>query len=283
MTIVVPDNYHARKTLEENHITCIKQEQALRQDIRPLRIGFLPTEEQFMVEQINLYRPLGMSIIQSLPVMIDIIRSGNEEIQELLNADNLDGLVIVGSGLVEPEKDFRQKLDRKIVELRGTLPIMGLGYGALWMTELCGIGYQALEIPRIGVWEVTNLASDHPVVGESDDLFCCPQVRRFAPWNDLLEATAADGKFRILCRSEGEPLIWDTDNGQWLMHLGNPEYTSSQMLRFSSHQDHFVGPKKFDPERPLNNWKTHRNDFFTHWLKYCYNYMNSTSQKGWDL
>ena len=280
MTIVVPDNYHARKTLEENHITCIKQEQALRQDIRPLRIGFLPTEEQFMVEQINLYRPLGMSIIQSLPVMIDVIRSGNEEIQELLNADNLDGLVIVGSGLVEPEKDFRQKLDRKIVELRGTLPIMGLGYGALWMTELCGIGYQALEIPRIGVWEVTNLASDHPVVGESDDLFCCPQVRRFAPWNDLLEATAADGKFRILCRSEGEPLIWDTDNGQWLMHLGNPEYTSSQMLRFLSHQDHFVGPKKFDPERPLNNWKTHRNDFFTHWLKYCYNYMNSTSQKG---
>ena len=280
MTIVVPDNYHARKTLEENHITCIKQEQALRQDIRPLRIGFLPTEEQFMVEQINLYRPLGMSIIQSLPVMIDIIRSGNEEIQELLNADNLDGLVIVGSGLVEPEKDFRQKLDRKIVELRGTLPIMGLGYGALWMTELCGIGYQALEIPRIGVWEVTNLASDHPVVGESDDLFCCPQVRRFAPWNDLLEATAADGKFRVLCRSEGEPLIWDTDNGQWLMHLGNPEYTSSQMLRFSSHQDHFVGPKKFDPERPLNNWKTHRNDFFTHWLKYCYNCMNSTSQKG---
>ena len=280
MTIVVPDNYHARKTLEENHITCIKQEQALRQDIRPLRIGFLPTEEQFMVEQINLYRPLGMSIIQSLPVMIDVIRSGNEEIQELLNADNLDGLVIVGSGLVEPEKDFRQKLDRKIVELRGTLPIMGLGYGALWMTELCGIGYQALEIPRIGVWEVRNLASDHPVVGESDDLFCCPQVRRFTPWNDLLEATAADGKFRILCRSEGEPLIWDTDNGQWLMHLGNPEYTSSQMLRLSGNQDHFVGPKKFDPERPLNNWKTHRNDFFTHWLKYCYNYMNSTSQTG---
>ena len=280
MTIVVPDNYHARKTLEENHVTCIKQEQALRQDIRPLRIGFLPTEEQFMVEQINLYRPLGMSIIQSLPVMIDVIRSGNEEIQELLNADNLDGLVIVGSGLVEPEKDFRQKLDRKIVELRGTLPIMGLGYGALWMTELCGIGYQDLEIPRIGVWEVTNFASDHPVVGESDDLFCCPQVRRFAPWNDLLEATAADGKFRVLCRSEGEPLIWDTDNGQWLMHLGNPEYTSSQMLRFLSHQDHFVGPKKFDPERPLNNWKTHRNDFFTHWLKYCYNYMNSTSQTG---
>ena len=280
MTIVVPDNYHARKTLEENHITCIKQEQALRQDIRPLRIGFLPTEEQFMVEQINLYRPLGMSIIQSLPVMIDVIRSGNEEIQELLNADNLDGLVIVGSGLVEPEKDFRQKLDRKIVELRGTLPIMGLGYGALWMTELCGIGYQALEIPRIGVWEVTNLASDHPVVGESDDLFCCPQVRRFAPCNDLLEATAADGKFRVLCRSEGEPLIWDTDNGQWLMHLGNPEYTSSQMLRFADHQDHYVGPKKFDPDRPINNWKTHRNDFFTHWLKYCYNYMNSTSQTG---
>ena len=54
MTIVVPDNYHGRRALEENNITCIKQEQALRQDIRPLRIGFLATEEQSMVEQINL-------------------------------------------------------------------------------------------------------------------------------------------------------------------------------------------------------------------------------------
>jgi len=280
MTIVVPDSYHARRTLEENHITCIKQEQALRQDIRPLRIGFLPTEEQSMVEQINLYRPLGMSIIQSLPVMIDAIHSRDEEIYDLLRADNLDGLVIVGSGLLEPSKDFRQRLDRKIIELRGTFPIMGLGYGALWMTELCGVGYQALEVPKIGVWEVTNQASDHPVAGESDDLFCCPQVRKLAPLNDLLEANAADGKFRILCRSQGEPLIWDTDNGQWLMHLGNPEYTSSQMLRFTSQQDHFVGPEKFDPDRPLNNWKTHRNDFFTHWLKHCYNHMNSTTQTG---
>ncbi|HBM53611.1 MAG TPA: hypothetical protein DDZ97_10990, partial [Deltaproteobacteria bacterium] len=266
MTIVVPDNYHARRTLEENHITCIKQEQALRQDIRPLRIGILTTEEQSMVEQINLYRPLGMSIIQSLPVMIDAIHSRDEEIYDLLRADNLDGLVIVGSGLLEPSKDFRQKLDRKIIELRGTLPIMGLGYGALWMTELCGVGYQALEVSKIGVWEVTNQASDHPVSGESDDLFCCPQVRKLAPLNDLLEEKAAEGKFRILCRSQGEPLIWDTDNGQWLMHLGNPEYTSSQMLRFTCHQDQFVGPEKFDPDWPLNNWKTHRNDFFTHWL-----------------
>ena len=143
MTIVVPDNYHARRTLEEINITCIRQEQALRQDIRPLRIGFLPTEEQSMVEQINLYRPLGMSIIQSLPVMIDAIHSSDGEIHDVLKADNLDGLVIVGSGLVEPSKDFRQRLDRKIIELRGTLPVIGLGFGALWLTEICGVGYQA--------------------------------------------------------------------------------------------------------------------------------------------
>ena len=42
-----------------------------------------------MVEQINLYRPLGMSIIQSLPVMIDAIHSSDEEINDVLRADNL--------------------------------------------------------------------------------------------------------------------------------------------------------------------------------------------------
>jgi homoserine O-succinyltransferase len=278
MTIVVPDNYHARKTLEKNRITCIRQEQALRQDIRPLRIGFLPTEELSLVEQVNLFRPLGMSIIQSLPVMIDGIHSSDEEIQKVLRANNLDGLVIVGSGLVEPRQDFRHRLDPMIIELRGAFPIMGLGYGAIWMSELSGVGYRVLKLPRIGVWEVTNHANDHPVAGESDDLFNCPQVRQLEPQTELLEIGTNQGKFRILCRSHGEPLVWDTENGQWLMHLGNPEFSPSQMLRFMSQQDHFVGPEKFDPDRPVNNWKTHRNDFFTHWLKHCYNHMNSNGR-----
>ena len=81
--------------------------------------------------------------------MIDAIHLSDEEIHDILRPDNLDGLVIVGSGLVETSKDFRQRLDRKIIELRGTFPIMGLGFGALWLTEICGVGYQALEVSKI--------------------------------------------------------------------------------------------------------------------------------------
>jgi homoserine O-succinyltransferase len=179
---------------------------------------------------------------------------------------------------VEPRQDFRHRLDPMIIELRGAFPIMGLGYGAIWMSELSGVGYRVLKLPRIGVWEVANHANDHPVAGESDDLFNCPQVRQLEPQTELLEIGTNQGKFRILCRSHGEPLVWDTENGQWLMHLGNPEYSPLQMLRFMSQQDHFVGPEKFDPDRPVNNWKTHRNDFFTHWLKHCYNHMNSNGR-----
>ena len=63
--------------------------------------------------------------------------------------------MIVGSGLVEPSKDFRQRLDRKIIELREHCQLW-LGLRALWLTEICGVGYQALEVPKIGVWEVTT-------------------------------------------------------------------------------------------------------------------------------
>lgn len=278
MTIIVPDHYHARKRLEENRITCIRQEQALRQDIRPLRIAFLPTEPQSLVEQVSLLRPLGMSIVQALPILLQGLGDLSEDErapEEVLQPGVLDGLVIVGSALAEPDLVFRERLSPLLQGLRNDCPVLGLGYGALWLTELCGIPYRSLAIPKIGVWEVDNLRNDHPVVGESDDEFFCPQLRTFEPERELFAQAVEQQQLQVLCACAGEPLIWDTMDHKWLMHLGNPEYNVAQLLRSLSWQKSFEGPELFDPDRPVNVWKSHRNDLFTHWLKHCYNFMNS--------
>ncbi len=272
MTIIVPDHYHARRALEDNHITCIAQELALRQDIRPLRIGMLPTEPLSLMEQVNLLRPLGMSIIQAVPILL---RGPSSEEgldpEEFLSVGRLDGLVVVGSALHEPAPAFRNRLGPLLEAMRPSCPTLGLGYGALWLTELLGVGYESLPKARIGVWEAENRYRDHPIAGESDDVYLCPQVRRFRPQGDSFQQLVAAGALQVLATCADEALIWETPDHAWSMHLGNPEYTTPQLLRAFSQRSDFVGPGLFDLDRPVSKWKTHRNVFFTSWLKHCYN------------
>jgi len=64
MTIILPENYHIHSILEANRVTCIRREDAVRQDIRPMRIGVLhalPVDETF---EVNILHPFGLSIIQ---------------------------------------------------------------------------------------------------------------------------------------------------------------------------------------------------------------------------
>ena len=41
MTIIVPPDYHLRQALQERRILCVDARDALREDIRALRIGIL--------------------------------------------------------------------------------------------------------------------------------------------------------------------------------------------------------------------------------------------------
>jgi homoserine O-succinyltransferase/O-acetyltransferase len=68
MTIILPEDHHARQALESMRISCIRRDQALKQDIRPLRIGILNIMPNLESYEFNLLNPLGRSIIQVDPI-----------------------------------------------------------------------------------------------------------------------------------------------------------------------------------------------------------------------
>jgi len=113
MTIIAPKNYHLRDALQERRILCIDPEDALKEDIRALRIGILnimPKAEQY---EFSLLHPLGRSVLQIDPVWIRLethrySTSDREHLKNLyitfdeaIAKNPLDGLILTGAPVEE--------------------------------------------------------------------------------------------------------------------------------------------------------------------------------------
>jgi len=70
MTILASKNYHLRDALQERRILCVDPEDALREDIRALRIGILNIMPKAESYEFSLLHPLGRSVLQIEPVWI---------------------------------------------------------------------------------------------------------------------------------------------------------------------------------------------------------------------
>ena len=112
MTIVLPKDYHARTALEKSRILCITQEQALKEDIRALRIGILNIMPRAETYEFSLLHPLGRSVLQIEPVWIRLktheYNSTDQAHLEKLYMHfedavelHLDGLIVTGAPVEE--------------------------------------------------------------------------------------------------------------------------------------------------------------------------------------
>jgi len=127
-----------------------------------------------------------------------------------------------------------------------------------------------------GVFPTRNLVADHPITGSLDDLFSCPQSRHAGLEDATMEAAAAEGKIRLLAHNEHTGYtMFETPDHRFVMHLGHPEYHKQRIVE-ETLRDRAKGrsdvpdPFGFDLENPRNTWRSHRNEFFTAWVKYVY-------------
>ncbi len=109
MTVVLPDNYHGWRTLEEARIQCISYSAALHEDIRALRIGILNIMPKAETYELMLIHPLGRSVLQIEPVFIRLkdhaYTSTDREhlaglyvpFEEAIKRNYLDGLILTGA------------------------------------------------------------------------------------------------------------------------------------------------------------------------------------------
>lgn len=300
MTIITPESYHAQAALEEHNVTCIQQNDALRQDIRPLRIGILNIMPEAQTYEFNLLYPLGKSILQIEPVWIRLsTHSYRSSDQAHLNNlyvtfeeavdKGLDGLIVTGAPVEElPFHDinyWKEISDILSFAREKITSTLGICWGGMALAKMLEIEKVIHEYKVFGVYYTRLLDKNHPVVGDLDDYFYCPQSRHAGYTDEVLESEAAKGNLNLLAHSpQTGYTIFETTDKRFLMHLGHPEYNSGRLvqetLRDRAKQRADVkDPVNFDIENPINTWRSHRNEFFGSWIKFIYDQLSLADEE----
>jgi len=290
MTLIVRPDYHAVPILERNGIRWIPPSQAKRQDIRPLRIGILnimPLGEKY---EFNILHPLGLSVLQLEPIWIRL-ESHNYKSWEPKHVDDiyvtyeeamrdqpLDGLILTGAPVETIDYEdvyYWEEIKTILSDARKNIPsTLGLCWAGFVMAYLEGVKKLNYDHKLFGVFELKNLAPDHPIIGELDDVFFCPQSRHAGMPDEAMEEASESGRLKLLAYGpEAGYSIFSTTDDRFIAHTGHPEYNATRLAE-EAKRDHgnpeVPAPANFDFNNPLNRWRSHRNIFFAQWVSYCY-------------
>jgi len=290
MTLIVRPDYHAVPILERNGIRWIPPSQAKRQDIRPLRIGILnimPLGEKY---EFNILHPLGLSVLQLEPIWIRL-ESHNYKSWEPKHVDDiyvtyeeamrdqpLDGLILTGAPVETIDYEdvhYWEEIKTILSDARKNIPsTLGLCWAGFVMAYLEGVKKLNYDHKLFGVFELKNLAPDHPIMGELDDVFFCPQSRHAGMPDEAMEEASESGRLKLLAYGpEAGYSIFSTTDDRFIAHIGHPEYNATRLAE-EAIRDHgnpeVPAPVNFDFNNPINRWRSHRNTFFAQWVSYCY-------------
>jgi homoserine O-succinyltransferase len=292
MTIVLPKDYHALSALEKSKVTCISTDEALKRDIRALRIGILNIMPKAETYEFRLLQPLGRSVMQIEPVWIKLkthkYQSSDQghldrlyiPFEEAVAKEPLDGLIVTGAPVEEipfEEVIYWEEIKRILKYAHHNVAsTLGICWGGLALAMYLGIDKVVYPAKMFGVYETKNLEREHPITGEMDDLFWCAQSRHAGIPDEILEEEAKKGTVRLLAHAKGAGYtIFESIDHRFLIHLGHPEYEPRRLIE-EYQRDIAKGrtdvplPLNLDLDNPINTWRSHRNELFTQWIKYIY-------------
>lgn len=292
MTIIVSRHYHLRQALRERRIQCVEAEDALREDIRALRIGILNIMPKAEAYEFRLLHPLGRSVLQIDPVWIRLkthpYRSSDGEhlralyvpFEEAVARGPLDGLILTGAPVEDipfESVTYWDEVCQILAHARRHIPTtLGICWGGLALARQVGLDKVVFPTKLFGVFETRNLDPGHPITGEMDDVFWCPQSRHSGIPDEALERARDAGLVHLLAHSaEAGYTIFESADRRFLAHLGHPEYDAQRLVDeyvrdLEAGKPGVERPRNLDLERPVNRWKGQGFEFFSQWIKYIH-------------
>ena len=292
MSVILPPADRLREGLERRNVCCLSREQANRADIRPLRVGIVNIMPRGETYEPCVLFPLSRTIIQVEPVWIRLRthRYGSTDRERLERDydyfDNviargpLDGLVLTGAPV--EELDYGQvrywgELSTILAFARcNVTSTLGLCWGGLALARMLGIDKVVYPRKLFGVFETRNLDRAHPITGEMDDVFLCPQSRHAGLGDADMERARDRGAVRLLAHAgEGGYTVFESADGRYLAHLGHPEYEASRLAEeyrrdAAKGRSDVARPVNLDVEAPENRWRSHGLEFFAQWVRRLY-------------
>ena len=170
---------------------------------------------------------------------------------------------------------YWEEIKTILSDARKNIPsTLGLCWAGFVMAYLEGVKKLNYDHKLFGVFELKNLAPDHPIMGELDDVFFCPQSRHAGMPDEAMEEASESGRLKLLAYGpEAGYSIFSTTDDRFIAHTGHPEYNANRLAEEAKRDlgnPEVPAPVNFDFNNPLNRWRSHRNIFFAQWVSYCY-------------
>ena len=293
MPIKIPNDLPARPVLEREGVMVMSESDAVRQDVRPLRIGLLNLMPNKARTETQLARLVGATPLQVEMTLIRIASHTPKttpaehmmafylDWQSIRN-EKFDGLLITGAPVelldfedVNYWNELTAILDWTQTNVHSTFAICWGAQAALY--HFHRVPKHALPKKAFGVYRHRNLSPASPYLrGVSDD-FSIPVSR----WTEVRrEELPADAGLEVLMESDAAGLCLVADPLRRMLYMFNHIEYDTQSLAEEYWRDVKAGkpielPQNYftadDPDRPAENrWRSHAHLLFGNWINEVY-------------
>jgi homoserine O-succinyltransferase len=293
MPIKIPDNLPARSILEAEGVMVMLETDAVRQDIRPLRIGLLNLMPNKIKTETQFARLLGASPLQVELTLVkvtnhvprntssDHIVSFYRDWQEI-KTEKFDGFIVTGAPIeTMPFEDvtywdeLRRIFDWTQTNAHGCFNVCWGAQAAVH--HFHGMPKHLLAEKMFGVFRHRILEPASPYLRGFSDDFSIPVSR----WTEVRrdEIPAASG-MTVLMESDEAGLCLLDDPGTRSLHMFNHvEYDTGSLadeyFRDVAAEKPIAVPRDYfpqdDPARPpQNRWRSHAHLLFGNWINQLY-------------
>lgn len=294
MPIKIPDNLPAAKTLRAEGVVVIEEHDAIRQDIRPMRIALLNLMPEKIKTETQLSRLLGATPMQiELTLMTTGSYTPSNTPQEHMlafyqpwhdvNDQKFDGLIITGAPVEEMPfeevmywDELKEILDWARTNVFRTFNICWGGQAALY--HYYGIPKYTLESKLSGVYTHHVQRRSSELLRGFNDIVTVPVSR----WTEVRErdVTKHNGLEILMTSDEaGICLIHDAPLGAVYMfnhleydrHTLSDEYSRDRKARPDEARvpEHYF-PSDDPAKTPCNSWRAHGHLLLGNWINEMY-------------
>jgi homoserine O-succinyltransferase len=293
MPIKIPDNLPARATLEQEGVAIMGEADAIRQDIRPMRIGLLNLMPNKVRTETQFARLLGCSPLQVELTLVKLTNhvSRNTPADHMISfyrawedvrSERFDGFIITGAPVetipfeqVTYWDEMRRILDWTQTHVHHSLHVCWGAMAAVY--HFHGIEKHLLDAKRFGVYRHLNLMPESPYLRGFSDDFSVPVSR----WSEARRKDIPAGSgIRVLMDSDEAGLCLLDDPATRSLHMFNHIEYDAQSLSEEYFRDlkankpiaaphnYFPGDDPAHP--PLNRWRSHAYLLFGNWINQLY-------------
>jgi homoserine O-succinyltransferase len=293
MPIKIPDDLPARTTLDAEGVMLMREADAVRQDIRPMRIGLLNLMPNKIKTETQIARLLGSTPLQ---VELTLVKMTNHVARntpsdhiisfyhdfEDIRSQKFDGFIVTGAPIETMPFEEVTYWDELTQIFDWTQTNVHSNFNICWGAQAAvhhfhGIPKHALNEKAFGVYRHRNLAPSSPYLRGFSDDFSIPVSR----WTEVKrEDIPADSGLKILMESDETGLCMLDDPLYRSLHMFNHVEYDSSSLADEYFRDVAAGkaialPRNYFPKddttrQPENRWRSHAHLLFGNWINQLY-------------